>query len=165
MSRARKLLIFSGIALVILGMCYGLWYALFTEHQRLDQIGGALAASFAQATDRNLNAAHASLQTYGEVKYVYVREVDVHSHWAGLALLLILLGAAFDRIGFSKSRHFWLALALVIGSVGFPASVLLENFDHGSLPRILAVITSTILIIAMMLIALGFMMKSERELP
>jgi len=49
MSGSRQLLIIGGIALAIWGMSYGLWYAVFAEHQALDNIGSSLTGSFAAA--------------------------------------------------------------------------------------------------------------------
>jgi hypothetical protein len=46
MSASRKLLIISGVVLAIWGMSFGLYYALFVEHQALDEIG----ASWLQAS-------------------------------------------------------------------------------------------------------------------
>ena len=48
-----------------------------------------------------MNAARTAIDTYAMVKYDYVREVDAHSHWIGLSMILIVLGAIFDRVGFS----------------------------------------------------------------
>jgi hypothetical protein len=52
---ARKVLLFGGIALAILGMTYGLWYAVFAEHQTLDGIGRSLASGFQAAAARTLD--------------------------------------------------------------------------------------------------------------
>jgi hypothetical protein len=46
MNGARRLLILGGIALALWGMSYGLWYAVFAEHQALDGIGISLATGF-----------------------------------------------------------------------------------------------------------------------
>src|SRR6202158_5992440 len=119
MSRARNLLVFGGIALAALGMLYGLHYAVFVEHQTLDQMGGSLATAFVSAAGRNMPQAHAAVDTYGAVKYDYVREVDVHSHWIGLAMLMIVLGIVFDSVAFSERTRLWIALALLLGSVVF----------------------------------------------
>ena len=56
MTASRKLLIFGGMTLAALGMLYGVEYAVFTEHQTLDQMGGSLAQSFAAAANRNPGA-------------------------------------------------------------------------------------------------------------
>ena len=53
MNPARRILLVGGIALAILGMCHGIWYAVFAEHQALDRIGGSLASAFTHAADRD----------------------------------------------------------------------------------------------------------------
>src|SRR5712664_2686651 len=133
MSGSRHLLIIGGIALAVWGMGYGLWYAVFAEHQALDNIGASLAGSFAAAADRNPAAMEASLQEYREGKYIYDRQVDVHGHWIGLAMLLIVLGIGFDRVNFSESVKPILALGLTLGSAIFPFGVLLQTMGHGPL--------------------------------
>ena len=50
-----------------------------------------------------------SLERYREGKYVYDRQVDVHGHWIGLAMLLIVLGIGFDRVNFPESWRIFLA--------------------------------------------------------
>src|SRR5271156_6463173 len=102
MTGSRKILIFGGMALAAIGMLHGLRYALFVEHQTIVHLGGSLAESFAAAASRNVEQSQAALQQYGEVKYDYVRQVDVHSHWVDLAMLTILLGVIFERVNFSE---------------------------------------------------------------
>src|SRR5258708_3977377 len=80
MSGSRRLLIIGGIALAIWGMSYGLWYAVFAEHQALDNIGSSLARSFAAAADRNPGVMESSLHDYREAKYVYDRQVGRPRH-------------------------------------------------------------------------------------
>ena len=129
MSTSRKLLLGGGLALVLWAMCFGLWYALFLEHQMLERMGGALATGFAQAAERRMDDAHASLATYSRTQFDYVRQVDVHSHWGGLAILLMLLGLAFDRVGFSERMRTALAALMLAGSFLFPLGVLLQTMD------------------------------------
>jgi hypothetical protein len=119
MSGSRRLLIVGGIALAVWGMGYGLWYAVFAEHQALDNIGASLAGSFAAAADRDPAGMETSLERYREAKYIYDRQVDVHGHWIGLAMLLIVLGIGFDRVNCSERFKFLLALGLLLGSVIF----------------------------------------------
>src|ERR1700730_16314639 len=125
MSGAGKLLVFGGIALAVLGMSYGLHYALSVEHQTLDQMGGSLATAFLNAAGRNMPEAHAAVGAYGVVKYDYVRQVDVHSHWIGLAMLMIVLGVVFDNVAFGDGVRFLIALAMLAGSIVFPLGVIL----------------------------------------
>jgi hypothetical protein len=67
MSGARKLLIGGGIVLTMVGMLYGLHYAVFVEHQTLDEMGGSLATAFVNAADGNTSDARAGVAAYGAV--------------------------------------------------------------------------------------------------
>jgi hypothetical protein len=156
MSASRKLLLGGGLALVLWAMNFGLWYALFVEHQTLEQMGGALATGFAQAAERKMEDAHASLASYADTEFDYVRQVDVHSHWGGLAILLMLLGLAFDRVGFSESVRAVLAALLLAGSFLFPLGVLLQTVDHGAGPKALAAAGAAMVIAGLAAVAVGF---------
>jgi hypothetical protein len=154
-SGSRRVLIIGGIALAVWGMGYGLWYAVFAEHQALDRIGGSLAGGFAGAADRDTAAMAASLDRYREAKYIYDRQVDAHGHWIGLAMLMIVLGIGFDRVRFSERSKLFLALGLFAGAVTFPLGVFLQTFSHGPLPRGVAIAGSAFAIAALAAIAAG----------
>jgi hypothetical protein len=156
MSGARRLLIFGGLALAALGMAYGLHYAVFVEHQTLDSMGGSLAQGFVHAAERHMPEAQVAIAAYGSTKYDYVRQVDVHSHWIGLAMLLIVLGVLFDHLGFAERVRFLLALALLLGAIVFPLGVILQTASQGPLPRILAVVGTVLVTAALAVVALGF---------
>ena len=156
MSTSRKLLIFGGLALAAFGMLYGLYYALFAEHQALDRMGSALTEAFVHAAQRHLPESDASLQDYARTKYVYTRQVDVHSHWIGLAMLLIALGVVFDRVGFAEATRLWIASALLCGAIVFPLGVLLQTASLGTASSALAIFGSACVIGALALTALGF---------
>lgn len=157
MTRSRKILLFGGLGLAAFGMLYGLHYAIFVEHQTLDHMGGSLAQCFAAAAERKTEQSHAALEAYGSTKYDYVRQVDAHSHWIGLAMIAIVLGAAFDRVNFRESFRQLIAVALVVGSAVFPLAVLLQTYRHGSSPgRALAVAGSGLVIAALTATAWGF---------
>jgi len=162
MSGSRRLLIVGGIALALWGMGYGLWYAVFAEHQALNRIGSSLTSAFYASASRNPGAAESAFSNYREAKFVYDRQVDVHGHWIGLAMLLIVIGIAFDRVGFSERAKIALASALVAGAAIFPFGVLLQTFDHGAIPRGIAILGSVLVIVALIGITLGF---AGRETP
>ena len=155
MSGSRRLLIIGGIALAVWGMGYGLWYAVFAEHQALDTIGASLAGSFAAAADRNPNVMETSLEQYREAKYVYDRQVDVHGHWISLAMLLIVLGIGFDRVNFPERLKLFLAMGLLVGAVVFPLGVLLQTMSHGPLPRAIAIAGSGFVLASLLGAAIG----------
>lgn len=156
MSEARRLLLLGGVALAIWGMGYGLWYAAFAEHQALDGIGGSLTALFSAGAQNNEGVAKAALDRYKEAKYIYDRQVDAHGHWIGLALLLVVIGVAFDRVSFSERVRTFLAAGLLGGAFVFPLGVLLETFNHGPFPRAVAIAGSAVLIASLALAAVGF---------
>lgn len=164
MSGSRRLLIIGGIALAVWGMSYGLWYAVFAEHQALDNIGGSLAGSFAAAADRNPVLMESSLQQYREAKYVYDRQVDVHGHWIGLAMLLIVLGIGFDRVNFAERFKMLLALGLLVGAVVFPLGVLLQTMSHGPLPRAIAIVGSGLVIAGLAGCAVGVVARRSADI-
>ena len=157
MTVSRKILIFGGMVFAALGMLYGLQYALFTEHQTLNQMGGSLAQSFAAAATRNAVQSEAALEQYGRTKYDYVRQADAHSHGIGLAMLMIALGAIFERVNFKEGIRRMVAISLLAGSALFPVAVILQTYHHGAgVLKALAVIGSGLVIAALAATAWGF---------
>ena len=155
MSAARRLLLAGGIALALWGMGYGLWYAVFAEHQALEEIGVSLSTAFSSAAQRDAAQSAAALLRYKESKFIYDRQVDVHSHWIGLAMVLIALGLCFNKVSFSEKTKLWLAFGFLAGAWLFPLGVLFQVYDHGQLPRILAISGSALEIASLCLITLG----------
>jgi hypothetical protein len=156
MSPSRKLLIVSGLLLTVWGLCWGLFYAVFVEHQTLDSLGGQITAAFVHAAERNLSGAHASIAAYAASEFRYVRQVDVHSHWTGLAMLLIILGATFERVSFSEPMRMTLAAILVIGSIVFPLGVILQTLMSSLFPSLLAVAGAALVTLGLAGAAWGF---------
>lgn len=161
MSGSRRVLVVSGVVIAIWGMSFGLYYALFAEHQALDKIGASLAKGFTHGANGDLIEAGVSLQEYADTQFDYVRSVDVHSHWIGLAMLLIVFGLAFDRVSLTERVKLLLAWSLVVGSVTFPLGVILQTLDRGIIPQAVAALGASLVIIALAGVALGFA-RSER---
>jgi hypothetical protein len=137
-------------------MLYGLHYAIFVEHQTLDRMGGSLAHAFVHASERNLPAAHGAVDVYASTKYDYVRQVDIHSHWIGLAMVLIVLGVGFDQVGFSQRYRIWIAVALLAGSFIFPLGVILQTVQHGAVfGSVLAIVGSAAVTVSLAAVAWG----------
>ena len=157
MTGSQRLLIFGGMSLAAFGMLYGLHYAVLVEHQTLDRLGGSLAQAFMDAASRNPAGSQAALEAYGQTKYDYVRQVDCHSHWIGLAMIMIVLGVVFGRVNFSERFRQAIALALLVGSATFPLAVILQTYHHGALVlKALAVASSGLIIAALAATAWGF---------
>ena len=64
---------------------------------------------FTAAAQRNADLVENNMGQYREAKYVYDRQVDVHSHWMGLGLLLIVLGLAASGMALSGRTRMLLA--------------------------------------------------------
>jgi hypothetical protein len=157
MTVSRKILIFGGLALAAVGMIFGLQYALFSEHQTLDQMGGSLAQSFVAAAGRNPARSQSELERYAETKYNYVREVDAHSHWIGLAMLMIIMGVVFDGVHFKERARQIIASSLLAGSILFPLAVILQTYQHGAAVfKGLAIVGPGLVIAALVAAAWGF---------
>ncbi len=157
MSSARKVLIAGGTVLALLGMLYGLHYAVFVEHQTLDRMGGSLASAFVSAAERNLPESRSALDAYAAAKYDYVRQVDLHGHWIGLAMLMIVLGVVFDELAFDERARLAIVLAMLVGSIMFPLGVILQTLRMGPLGSALAIAGSALVIAALGATAVGLM--------
>lgn len=156
MNGSRRLLIVGSLALALWGLGYGLYYAVFVEHQTLDGLGSSLATGFVRAAERRLPESQASLDEAAQRSYVYVRQVDAHGHWISLALLLLILGIGFDRVAFKERTRILLALALLAGSIAFPLGVLLEAWSRGQGPQWLAIGGSGLVIAGLCGVTWGF---------
>lgn len=163
MSPAGRLLIVGGIGLALLGMVYGVWYAVFAEHQELDGISNTLTTSFSVAAKRDSAAAETALREYKELKYNYDRHVDVHGHWIGLAMVFVALGIALERVGFNERLTMLLAAGLVLGSFLFPLGVLLQTFSHGPAAQAVAVVGSALVIVSLAGMTVGFVVPRPKE--
>jgi len=161
MTGSQRLLIFGGMALAAFGMLYGLHYAALVEHRMLDRLGGSLAQAFTDAAARNSASSQAALESYRSTKYDYVRQVDAHSHWIGLAMTMIVLGAAFGHVHYTESLRRTIALALLAGGTLFPLSVILQTYQHDAvLLKALAVASSGLVIVSMAAVAWGFFRRT-----
>ena len=161
MSRARRLLLYGGISLAAFGMLYGLHYAVFVEHQTLDRMGGSLAQAFVQAAQGNVLEVDRAVDRYASIKYNYVRQVDVHSHWIGLAMLMIVLGVILDSSALDERLQTWLAVGLLAGSFIFPLGVILQTVSHGAvLASGLAILGSGLVTITLAILAWGFIRQT-----
>lgn len=155
MKGSQKLLLVGGLALAIWGMAFGLWYAVFAEHQALDNIGRWLTESFLRAAHGDSWGAKDALQYYRTERHDYARIVDVHGHWIGLAMVLIVLAFAFDRVRFGERARYWLAFALLLGAITFPLGVLLQTVVYGAEPKVIAVAGSALVIGSLAGVAVG----------
>jgi hypothetical protein len=157
MNKAQKLLITGGLLLSILGMCYGLYYALFDEHQTLAGMGVSMATGFTKAAENNPAEAQVAIETFGDIQFEYRREVHAHSHWISLGMLLMVLGMALNLVALNERYKIVLAVSLLAGAVFFPLGVILQIFQLGLIAKLLSIAGTILVITSMAVITWGFL--------
>jgi hypothetical protein len=162
MNSAQQLLICTGIALIGCTMAFGVGYAIFDEHQTLVGMGVQMATGFMEAAQGNMNAAYAALDSYGAISAEYRSEVHSHGHWGMLALILIILGLAFDRLPFAKGASMGLAWLLAVSATLFPLGVLMQIGPLASIGKILSIGGSMGMIAGLLLVTVG-LLKARSE--
>ena len=163
MTGSQKILLSAGLALTILGMAYGFWYALADEHPTLERMGVSLASSFAEVANGEMEQARESLNIYGETRFEYIREVHVHGHLVALSTLLIVLGLFFNQLAFPERIRLYLASLLVLGTVALPLGSVLEMFTSGLLPKAVALLGAVAVIVGMSAVAAGFLLPAKKQ--
>jgi hypothetical protein len=148
-------MVIGGLTLAILGMIYGLWYAVYDEHQTLERMGVSLASSFAAGAERDLDGARQALVDYGIYAAEYDREVHAHAHWITLGFLWIVIGLAFNRVSYSESTRLLLAIALVAGAFAFPLGIFMQSYTLSIVARLLAYAGSTAVLLGMAAVTVG----------
>jgi len=162
MTGSQKILLSAGLALTILGMAYGLWYALVDEHPTLERMGVSLASSFAEVAVGEMEQARESLNSYGETRFEYIREVHVHGHLVALSTLLLVLGLFFNQLAFPERIRLYLASLLVFGTVALPLGSVVEMFTSGLLPKAVSLLGAVAVIVGMSAVAAGFLLSNRK---
>lgn len=161
MTGSQKVLLSGGLALAILGMAYGFWYAVVDEHPTLERMGVSLASAFAEVAKGEMAQARESLETYGETRFEYIREVHFHGHLVALSTLLLLLGLFFNLLAFSERTRLYLASLLVFGTAALPLGSLLEIVLTGPVPMAVALLGTISIIGGLGAVATGFLLFGE----
>jgi hypothetical protein len=141
-------------------MAYGVAYALFDEHQTLVGMGTQIATGFMEASNGDMNAAYAALDSYGDLTREYRNEVHSHGHWGMLSLILIVLGLSFDRLALTEKHGVLLACLLAASATFFPLGVLLQIGPAAGLGKILSMGGSVGMILGLLAAVYG-LLKSD----
>jgi hypothetical protein len=163
MTGSQKILLSAGLALTILGMAYGFWYALVDEHPTLERMGVSLASSFAEVATGEMDKARESLNTYGETRFEYIREVHIHGHLVALSTLLLVLGLFFNQLAFPERIRLYLASVLIFGTVTLPLGSVLEMFIGGLVPKAVAMLGAVAVIGGLSVVTAGFLLTAKKQ--
>jgi len=164
MTGSQKILLTGGLALAILGMAYGFWYAVADEHPTLERMGVSLASAFAEVAKGEMDPAREYLKTYGETRFEYIREVHIHGHLVALSTLLLVLGLFFNRLAFSERIRLYLASALIFGTAALPLGSVLDILLGGTIPKAVALLGAVSLIGGLSAVAAGLALSAARSL-
>jgi hypothetical protein len=163
MTGSQRILLTGGLALAILGMAYGLWYAAVDEHPTLERMGVSLASAFAEVAKGEMDPAREFLKTYGETRFEYIREVHTHGHLVALSTLLLVLGLFFNQLAFSERIRLYLASILVFGTAALPLGSLLEILLTGALPKAVALLGAVSVIGGLAAVTAGLALSAARS--
>ncbi len=160
MTGSQKILLSGGLALAILGMAYGFWYAVADEHPTLERMGVSLASAFAEVAKGEMDPAREFLKTYGETRFEYIREVHTHGHLVALSTLLLVLGLFFNQLAFTERIRLYLASLLVFGTAALPLGSLLEIMLSGPVPKAVALLGAVSLVGGLGAVAAGLLLST-----
>ncbi len=153
MSASQRILVLTGLFLIALTMAFGVWYAIFDEHQTLVGMGVHMANGFAGMAADNPEASTAALESYADLSQEYRREVHSHGHWGMLSLVLIIIGLAFNRLALNERQGLLLAWLLALSAALFPLGVLLQIGPAAGLGKLLSVPASLGMVLGLLVSA------------
>ena len=159
----NRILIIVGLALIAATVFFGLWYAIFDEHQTLVGMVESLTSTFALAASGNLEQAHAAIDQYASAAAEYRLEVHFHGHFGFLGLVMILLGLVAHTLGFNEANRKRLAVALSGSSFLFPIGVLLQIGPLASAGHVLAVIGTVGVVLGMLVFVAGLLRAAPQS--
>lgn len=157
MRTENRILIVVGLALLAATIFFGLWYAIFDEHQTLVGIVESLTSAFVEAASGNPQQAHGAIDQYASTAAEYRLEVHFHGHFGFLGLVMVLLGLVVHTLGFSEANRKRLAVILGGSSFLFPMGVLLQIGPLAAAGHVLAVIGTLGLVLGMLVFVAGLL--------
>lgn len=163
MTASIRTYILGGMGLVLIGLIFGLWYAIFAEHQTLDAMGRAFAGSFTEAARRNREGVEDRLAALGAASYRYLREVSTHAHIIELGTLALIVPLFSHRIRWSEGKKLLLARFFIAGSFLFCLGVYLQTLLPGRPSQALAAAGSGLVIACVSALALGLTRSSPPD--
>ncbi len=155
MTSANKTYIAGGLLLVLIGLIFGVYYAIFDEHQTLVAMGMAFAQSFFEAAAGNEAGVSENIESFRASAFEYIREVSFHAHIIELGTLALIIPLFAHRIGWDDSRKLLIARLFIVGSLVFTLGVLSQTLAFSSVTQAMAVIGSGLVIACVGVLVLG----------
>lgn len=125
---ARRLLIFGGLALIVVGMIFGDIFAVFVLHQNAARISETLLAATKAAADQDAAAVLKLFTAIGGFLENHGTKVDAHVHIIKFGYIALLLAFVQPYVALSEQRKRRLAELFLVGSVLLPVGVFLIHY-------------------------------------
>ncbi len=125
---ARRLLVFGGIALIVVGLVLGDIFAVFVLHPNAGRIGERMLAAVQAVAAQDPQAALSQFAGIGNLLENRGTKVDTHVHVIDFGYLALLLALAQPYVALSERRKKRLAQVFLAGAVLLPVSVFLIHY-------------------------------------
>jgi hypothetical protein len=125
---ARRLLLLGGIALIVAGMIFGDFFAVFVLHQNAARVGADLAAASHAALQGDEAAVTAHFTNVGSFLENRGTKVDAHVHAIEFGYLALLFAVVTPWIAFSERLKRTIAWVFLTGSGLLPIGVFLIHY-------------------------------------
>jgi hypothetical protein len=125
---ARRILVFSGIALIAGGMLFGDIFAVFVLHQNAGMQGQALVAATQAVAAENPSAVRDIFATLGGLLEDRGTKVDTHVHMTDAGYLALLLALMQPYVALPRRTKRLLAALLVTGGGMLPVGIFLIHY-------------------------------------
>src|SRR5580704_13465290 len=117
---ARRLLLLGGIALIVAGMLFGDFFAVFVLHQNAAHVGANLTAASNAALQGDVATVTSHFTTVGSFLENRGTKVDAHVHAIEFGYLALLFAVINPWIGFTERSKRAIAWIFLFGSVLLP---------------------------------------------
>ena len=125
---ATRLLVFSGIALIVAGMIFGDIFAVFVLHQNAGGIGEHLRAATRAVAAQQPEVVLTHFGSIGALLENRGTKVDTHVHIIDFGYIALLLALIQPYVALSDAARKRLAKLFVVGATLLPPSVFLIHY-------------------------------------
>lgn len=125
---ARRLLVLSGIGMILAGMVFGDIFAVFILHQNASRVGGSLASAANAALAGDVSGVNSSFAGVGSFLENRGTKVDTHVHLIGFGYLALMLAIVQPWVALSESARRRIAWLFIFGAIVLPTGVFLIHY-------------------------------------
>ena len=155
-SKAGRLLLTSGMALVLIGFLHGAYYA-GVDLYRHEALDSSILREMAKAAAANdTNAVDRSLEAYGQLQGDKAVKIAAHAHIVEFGLLAMMLAFFQPYVRLRETWRIRWAYVLILGSVLLPGCVLME-LRYGLVAGGLADFGGLLVIVALLAMWIGIL--------